>query len=175
MIARSKQAPEVPRWLVVVAVVVLFVLGFTLCRRAIVLSDEGYLLKQAEDLLHGSVMYRDLDAFVTPGLWFLLAGLFAVIEPSVLATRGLALVCYLATAVLIWRIVRRAADERHALGAIGAYAVLTVWAFPAWTLAFYSPYSVLFALVALERLLAWQARTRAVDSLLMGLAVGLSI
>jgi hypothetical protein len=53
--------------------------------------------------------------------------------------------------------------------------VLTVWAFPAWTLAFYSPYSVLFALVALERLLAWQARTRAVDSLLMGLAVGLSI
>jgi hypothetical protein len=175
MSAHFKQSPTIPRWLVAVVAVALSGLALTLCHRAIVLSDEGYLLKQAEDLLHGSVMYRDLDAFVTPALWFLIAALFAVVEPSVLITRGLATVCYLATATILCRIVRQTADERHALGAVCTYAVLTVWAFPGWTLAFYSPYSILFALVGLDRLLAWQENARAIDCLVAGLAIGLSI
>lgn len=152
----------------------LVLLGWFLCRRGIVLSDEGYLLLQSYDLLHGKVIYRDLDSFVAPGVWFLLAALFRVVEPSVLVTRGLALLGYLASAGVCWRIVRRVSGERWAVAAIVGYGAMSVWAFPAWTFSFYSPYSSLFALLALERLLAWGESRRSIDLLAVGLAVGLS-
>ncbi len=65
---------------VATAVVVAF--AYSLCRRAINLTDEGYLLSQVVDMLGGKVLYRDMDAFVTPGIWFALAGLFKLVDPS---------------------------------------------------------------------------------------------
>jgi hypothetical protein len=150
-------------------------LGFVLCRRGIVLGDEGYLLLQSYDLLHGKVLYRDLDAFVAPGVWFLLASLFAIVKPSVLVSRGLALACYFATALVIYRIVKRISGDRYAIAAALAYCVFSIWAFPAWTFSFYSPYSSLFALCALESLLTWADRGRRVDLLGAGIAVGLTM
>jgi hypothetical protein len=155
------------------AVVILF--GFTLCRRGLILSDEGYLLLQALDITNGKVLYRDMDAFVAPGVWFLLAGLFEIVEPSVLASRLVALVCYAATVWVSVRIVRQLTDRRFAWATVGAFLLLTVWAFPAWTWSFYSPYAVLFALAALERLLAWRATARGFDLVWTGVWLGLSI
>ena len=85
--------------------------ALSLCRRSISLSDEGYLLMQSLDMLDGQVLYRDMDAFVAPGIWFLIAGLFSLVEPSVLASRALALACVLATYGLSFRIVARVATE----------------------------------------------------------------
>ena len=99
------------------AVVLLF--GYTLCRRWIILSDEGFLLLQSLDMARGLVPYRDMDSFVAPGVWFLLAGLFKVVEPSVLATRMLALACYASTVWVGARIVDRLAGRRFAWGAVG--------------------------------------------------------
>ena len=48
------------------AVVVAF--AYSLCRRGINLTDEGYLLSQVVDMLAGKVLYRDMDAFVAPGI-----------------------------------------------------------------------------------------------------------
>jgi hypothetical protein len=149
--------------------------GYTLCRRAIIPSDEGYLLQQALDMANGSVLYRDMDAFVAPGVWLLLAGLFRVVEPSVLASRLAVLVCYVATVGVGVTIVARIASRRFAVAAVAAFLVLTVWAFPAWTWSFYSPWSVLFALIALERLLAWREAGRSRDLVWMGVWLGLSI
>lgn len=42
--------------------------AYSVCRRAIVISDEGYLLSQVVDMLAGKVLYRDMDAFVSPGI-----------------------------------------------------------------------------------------------------------
>jgi hypothetical protein len=128
----------------------------SLCQRTINLTDEGYLLSQAVDMLSGKVLYRDMDAFVSPGIWFLLAGLFSVTEPSVLASRGLALGGYLATVFLAYRIAARLTSRAWAWGAVGILMIFTVWAFPAWTIAFYSP-SRSFALAALDRL-EWASR-----------------
>lgn len=153
--------------------VVAFVLP--LCRRGIVLSDEGYLLTQALDMLDGKILYRDMDAFVAPGAWFLLAALFSFIEPSVLASRIPALLGCLATIWLSYRIVRNVANSAYAVGAVSALMVFTVWAFPTWTLFFYSPFSVLFALAALERLLAWRDGRRGLDLIWGGILLGLSI
>ncbi len=149
--------------------------GLSLCRRAIILSDEGYLLLQALDMARGRVLYRDMDAFVAPGVWFLLAALFRLVEPSVLASRLLALACWCASLWAAARIVQRLAGPGAAWAAAAAFLGTSVWAFPAWTWSFYSPWSVLFALLALERVLAWGVDRRGRDLVLLGVALGLAI
>ena len=155
------------------ALAVLF--GWSLCRRGIVLSDEGYLLLQALDMAHGKVPYRDMDSFVAPGVWFLLAALFRLVEPSVLASRVVALACWCASLGAVVRIVGRLASPAAAWGAFAAFLVMSVWAFPAWTWSFYSPWSVLFGLLALERVLAWRSARRLRDLVWVGIALGLAI
>ncbi len=148
--------------------------GYTLCVRSITLADEGYLLLQALEMTKGKVLYRDLDAFVAPGVWLLMAGLFRVVEPSVFATRMLALALYGTTAWLVWRIVARVSGPIAAIGALFAYGVFTVWAFPSWTFSFYSPYSIAAALGALDRLLVWSRTSRRTELLVAGVLLGLS-
>ncbi len=164
-----------PIWpsLLVIAVAVGF--GLPLVRRGIILSDEGYLLQQALDLLNGRVLYRDLDAFITPGAWFLLAGTFAIFEPSVIASRIPMGVAYAALCLTGFRIVAPISGRASGFGAVAALLAFSVWAFPAWTFAFYSPLAVLFALLALERLLVWQRARRLRDLLWVGVWLGLSI
>lgn len=157
------------------AVVVAVAFALPLVRRGIILSDEGYLLQQALDLLDGRVLYRDMDAFIAPGMWFLLAGLFAVLEPSVIASRYLMLAAYGVLAFATVRIVAPTSGRVAAIGAVGALLTFTVWAFPAWTFAFYSPMAVLFALLGLERLLVWQREGRRRDLVWMGAWLGLAI
>ncbi len=152
-----------------------FILGLTLCRRAIILSDEGYLLMQALDMAQGKVLYRDMDSFVAPGAWFVLAALFRMVEPTVIATRMVALVAYLGMVWTCFRIADRLAGRWSACATAVALGVCTVWAFPAWTFSFYSPYSVLCALVALERILAWQVSDRSRDLVWAGVFLGFAI
>jgi len=171
-------SPSVARhgWVLRIGVALALVaFAVPLCRRSIVLADEGYMLLQAWDLLGGKVPYRDMDAFVTPGMWLLLAGTFKLLGPSVLASRVPVLLALLGLYATGYRITSRLAGPRYAAGALVGLLVCTVWAFPAWTFAFYSPFSVLFALVALERLLAWRENQRTRDLVWCGVLVGLSI
>ena len=149
--------------------------AYSICRRAIVISDEGYLLSQVVDMLGGKVLYRDMDAFVSPGIWFLLAGLFKLVEPSVIASRILSGACYLATLFLSYRIVAGLSTRSWGWGAVGLLMVFTVWAFPAWTIVFYSPFAIFFALAALERLLAWRSLGTTSDLWIAGAMLGLSV
>jgi 4-amino-4-deoxy-L-arabinose transferase-like glycosyltransferase len=146
-----------------------------LATRCLTMADEGYLLLQALDLANGKVLYRDMDAFVTPGIWFLLALVFKLTEPSVIASRIPVVIAYLALIALSYRIPARIGGVYAGLSCVAIMMMCTVWAFPAWTFAFYSPFSVLFALAALERLLAFRAGSRRQDLILAGLLLGLSI
>lgn len=163
------------RWSRVAAGAMIAAFAFSLCRRGIVLSDEGYILLESLDMLDGKVLYRDMDAFVTPGVWFLHALIFSVFEPSVLVSRILAFSAYLILLWLAHRIVVGLASRTAAWCAVGILMVFTVWAFPAWTFSFYSPFSIVFALWGLERTLAWRVERQARDLLLAGFLVGLSI
>ena len=100
--------------------------GYLLCLRGIVLTDEGYLLLQSWDMAQGKVLYRDMDAFVAPGVWFLLSTLFRIFEPSVFVSRMAVLACYLATVAVSARIVERLAGPRFALGALAAFLVVAI-------------------------------------------------
>jgi len=172
-------SPGAPRW-ISVAVALLCgaaALAFVvpLAVRGIILSDEGYLLLQSVDMLEGRVLYRDMDAFVTPGAWFLLAALFSLVEPSVLSSRIPIVVAYLGLCAVAYRIVVREGSTVHGLAVLALLAVFTVWAFPFWTFTFYSPLSVVCALAALERLLAWGRRPRRRTLLAVGLALGAAV
>lgn len=164
-----------PIWIYSIIAGAAFAFGWPLCRRAIILSDEGYLLQQALDLLNGRVLYSDMDAFITPGIWFTLAGAFALLGPSVLVSRAVIVVAYVALAITGYRIVAPEAGRSWGIGAVAALLLFSVWAFPAWTFAFYSPVAILFALAAVERLLAWQREARTRDLVWVGVLVGLSV
>jgi hypothetical protein len=146
-----------------------------LCRRSIVLADEGYILLQAWDMLNGKVLYRDMDAFVTPGMWVVLAGTFKLLGPSVIASRVPVLLALLGMYAASYRITARVAGPRSGLAVLAMLAAFTVWAFPGWTFAFYSPFSVTFALIALERLLSWRESRKVRDLLLCGALAGMAI
>ncbi len=163
------------RWGSAIATAVVVAFAYTLCRRAINLSDEGYLLSQVVDMLSGKILYRDMDAFVTPGIWFLLAGLFQFVEPSVLSSRILSIVGFLGTLLVGYRIVAGLSSRAWGWATVCLLMIFSVWAFPAWTTTFYSPISIFFALAALDRLLTWRTNQHGRELLFCGLLLGLSV
>ena len=166
---------ERPIWLYGLVALAALAFGWPLCRRAIILSDEGYLLQQALDLLDGRVLYLEMDAFITPGMWFALAGVFALLGPSVIASRLLILGFFVALMLVGYRIVTPLAGRGWGLGAVAGLLIFSVWAFPAWTFAFYSPASIVLALAATERLLAFGREGRRRDLAWVGALLALSI
>jgi len=172
----SAVTPNLGRLFVGIAVggcALLFVVPLAL--RSLTMADEGYLLTQALDMANGKILYRDMDAFVTPGMWFVLAGMFKLFEPSVFTSRMPVIVGYLGLIALAYRIPSQVSGAVAGFSSVALMMVATVWAFPAWTFAFYSPFSVLFALAGLERLLAYRASTLRKDLILAGLLFGLSV
>ena len=164
-----------PIWFHLGLTVLILAFGFPLCIRGINLADEGYMLQQGLDLLQGHVIYRDMDSFVAPGMWFLLAGTFKTFGASVFVSRMLMLAVFLGLGLTGYRIVTPLAGWRYGLTTVLSLLLFSVWAFPTWTFAFYSPVAVLLILMGLERLLAWQRSGRDVDLVLTGILVGLAI
>lgn len=156
-------------------VLVVVVVAYPLCKRGVILSDEGYLLMQAWDMLQGKVLYRDLDAFVVPGVWFLLAGLFSVLDPTVYVTRLLALAGFGCIVATVYRSVARTSPAPYAIWTSVVLLAGVVWSFPAWTFAFYSPYATLFGLLGLDRVLAWDSSEKRRDLFLAGVFFGASL
>ena len=117
-----------PIWIYLLIAAAAVAFGWPLCRRALILSDEGYLLQQALDLLGGQVMYRDMDAFITPGMWFAVAGVFALAGPSVIASRFLILLAFVALALVGYRIVAPASGRAWGWAAVGSLLLFSVWA-----------------------------------------------
>jgi hypothetical protein len=146
-----------------------------LCRRGLTLGDEGYLLSQAADILAGKVPYRDIDLFVTPGAWYLIAALFSFTGPSVIATRLAAAACVLGTMVFTRRIVRASGGPLWADFGAALVPVFAVWAWPAWSFSFYSPWAALAGMASLTCTLEWMRSRRGAWLVLCGVALGLTI
>jgi hypothetical protein len=149
--------------------------ALALCRRGLTLGDEGYLLNQASDLLAGKVLYRDLDLFVTPGIWYVIAGLFWFTGPSVIATRLLAAGVLLATMLVTRRIVRASGSSLWGDAGAGLVLVFAVWAWPAWSFSFYSPWAALAAMGSLACTLEWIRSRRGAWLVACGVLTGLSL
>jgi hypothetical protein len=148
---------------------------WALCRRGLTLGDEGYLLSQAADLLAGKVPYRDFDLFVTPGVWYLIAGIFSITGPSVIATRLASAACMLAIMLVMRRIVRSSGSSLWGDFAAALIPIFAVWAWPAWSFSFYSPWATLAALAGLACTLEWMRSRRGLWLVAAGAVLGVAI
>ena len=116
-----------------------------------------------------------MDAFVTPGIWFVLAATFKLFGASVLTSRIPVVIAYLLLIAVSHRITWLVAGRGWGFVTTAILMACTVWAFPAWTFAFYSPFAVLFGLGGLERLLSWRSTQVRRDLIVAGLLFGISI
>jgi hypothetical protein len=109
-------------------------------------NDEGLMLQAAARIADGQVPYSDFWWFYPPGQPYLLALLWKLFGPSLLAWRVVRLVCNAAVAVLAWALARR--------GGAPAWAALGAWLVSALAMAYPSgphpfPVTLVFALGAL--------------------------
>jgi len=143
--------------------------------KGIVMGEEGQILTEAESILAGKVLYRDIDGYVAPGVWYLTAGFMKLTGPSLNATRILMAALYALTLGVVWAISCRAASLPAAAVACLGLALLKVLAFPLGVFVFYTEFAVFFGLVALWSLLAYEQEGGRRRLVAAGAAVALGI
>jgi hypothetical protein len=116
---------------------------------AVLNRDEGTVLYDSLRISQGQVMYRDFFEFQGPVFYYLNAGVFAVVGPSVTAARAVWVVLAALSSMLIAVLVARFAGRwpGAAAAAIHATSLISMWphAYPHW----YAEAFVLGALVCL--------------------------
>jgi hypothetical protein len=80
-------------------------------------NDEGLMLQAAARIADGQVPFRDFWWFYPPGQPYLLAGLWELFGPSLVAWRVVRVLIDATVALLAYLLARRGADERWALAA----------------------------------------------------------
>ncbi len=88
------------------------------------LYDEGLVLVNAERIRAGEVPYRDFWTLYAPGYFYALAGLFAVVEPNILAGRWFDTMLRLGLVCAVYGLARQMTDRRIALAPA---AFVTYW------------------------------------------------
>ncbi|MBM4460769.1 MAG: glycosyltransferase family 39 protein [Chloroflexi bacterium] len=110
------------------ALAALFVLGLTLLFRQLKspanLYDEGLTLLNAERILQGQVPYRDFWTLYAPGYFYLLAGLFKLTGPNILAARILDTLLRFLLTLAVYALARRLTTRWVALI---PWAFVTLW------------------------------------------------
>lgn len=126
--------------------------------KGIVVGEEGMILAEAQEILRGAVMYRDIPTPVAPGAWYTAALTFAVAGPDLNATRVVMAVLFAATAAVVYATGRSVAPVGWALGGAGLLFVQKALAFPLGTFLFYTEFAVFFALLCALGLVRWERR-----------------
>ena len=142
--------------------------------KGLVMTEEGQILTEAHALLHGAVLYRDIDCWLTPGIWYLTAGIFELAGPSLDATRWVMVMLSLLATGLVFAISTFLSSWRWGLFAGGLMLVQRVLAFPAGVFIWYTEFAILFALLVAWCLLRYGRDERARWLVLTGVCVGLS-
>ena len=106
----------------------LFVLGFLLLftqiKSAANLYDEGLVLTNAERIRAGEVPYRDFWTMYGPGYFYALAGLFSLVEPTILVARLFDTVLRFLLTLEVYLLARTVTSCRVAFI---PYAFVTFW------------------------------------------------
>ena len=141
------------RILLAASVLGAFLCGLALHDKGIVLGEEGQILAEAEAILRGKVLYRDIDAFVAPGVWYLGALIFKIAGTDLNATRWAMVLLSMATAALIYLFSRQVSSPAYAFGSVLFFFALRVFSFPLGNFLFYTEFSLFFGLAATYGLL----------------------
>ena len=153
----------------------LFALGlvllFSQIKSTANLYDEGLVLTNAERIRHGELPYRDFWTMYGPGYFYALAGLFSLVEPTILAARLLDTILRFLLTLKVYLLARTMTSRWFALI---PYALVTFWLA---TIRFYSypafPATGVLLLAALALNVYLQGR-RSRWLFLSGMALGLT-
>ena len=143
--------------------------------RGLVMAEEGQILSEAEAILGGRVLYRDIDGFVAPGVWYLGALILRVAGPDLNATRIVMVALFAFTAWAVYGLCREVTSTRIALFAFALLCVQKALAFPLGSFLFYTEFALAFALAGAFALLHAVRSGGLVASACAGLCIALCI
>jgi hypothetical protein len=152
-----------------------FLIQLMVYDRWIGLLDEGAILQIADQLSHGSVLYRDATHLAWPGVFYLVSWLFDLFGTHILVTRWVVVLGFTLMCGLVYVLARGVAGRGPALVAAALAVSYRAWVLPHWLMISYSSMAFLLLLSATATL-AWQLRDRDPRKLgAAGLLVGLAI
>jgi hypothetical protein len=141
------------------------------CDKGLNIYDEGWVIVPAVRILSGEVPYRDFWVQVNPLSHYLLAGVFAVLGPSLLAARLTAVGIGAVSALLIFLLGSRVGSRWAALAAAICYAF---WSTNQHNIYWYSNVAVLGVLLSLAAVRAHFDRRSDTALVLAGALTGLT-
>ena len=101
--------------LVALLAVVSGLLVLATLREPLIIYDEGIVVVGAWRVMHGDIPYRDFWTIYAPGQFYLLAALFRLVGPSLLAERLVDRAIRVLIVVLVYRFVARLTSPLVAL------------------------------------------------------------
>jgi hypothetical protein len=142
--------------------------------RSVNLMDEGHILQFADLLRRGGELYRDATLLPLPGAFYLLAGLYAAFEPSILVARWAVVVEFALFVACIASVLRGwVSAPGLALAVLGLW-LYRLWCFPHWQIYSYSTTSLLFIALAWAGVVRHLERDARGALVFAGLAAGLA-
>jgi hypothetical protein len=139
--------------------------------RGLVSLDEGQLFAIANRINGGETLYQDIYTGIFPGIYYLTALLLDVAGNDLVVTRWAALFVNTAIAILLWRLASRIVRPGWALVPPVALCILIFLSFPVLTMLSYSMLALLFALLAILALIRYAESGRAIDGVVVGVAL----
>src|SRR4029077_9979958 len=112
------------RWVTVIIIALVVILRVPTLLPSMYVSDEGYYGTIANDILDGGAVYHTAVDTKPPGMYYIYAAVFQVAgRNNLLAVHVLAILVVAATALVVWRIGARVANEWAGASAGIGYAV----------------------------------------------------
>ena len=128
--------------LALTAAIVALAVQWPLRLRMISMIDEGAILQIAAEILDGRMPYRDAIHYAFPGIFYLLAGAFAVAGTSTETARALACGLFAVATVASYLIARWWYGRPGACAVVLLFLVYRVWAYPHWQMVSYSTLAI---------------------------------
>jgi hypothetical protein len=137
--------------------------------------DEGHVLLFADIVASGGELYRDATIYPLPGAFYLLAGAFGILEPSILLSRWIVVIQFSVFASLVFVLLRRLVSRGYAILGVFLILVYRAWAFPHWQIYSYSTTALLLLVISMLLLLRFFETGRRRALALAGLCFGLGV
>ncbi|MFP6605969.1 MAG: glycosyltransferase family 39 protein [Myxococcota bacterium] len=112
--------------------------------------DEGHVLLFADLIAKGGDLYRDATLYPLPGAFYLLAQFYKLFDPSILLSRWIVMLEFVAFVVLVFLLMRRMASARTAGVVVLLLLGYRIWAFPHWQIYSYTTTCLLAILAAVH-------------------------
>jgi hypothetical protein len=128
--------------LVLAVALVTLAVQWPLRLRMISMIDEGAILQVSAEILNGRLPYRDAIHYAFPGIFYVLAGAFAVAGTSTETARAVACGLFAVTTVAAYLIARWWYGRAGACGVVLLFLIYRLWAYPHWQMVSYSTLAI---------------------------------